>query len=466
MHPSRRTLLRATALTGAAVGLGLSTTTPAHAATAAPYVEPIRWQRLGRYRACDAAGQRVRKILADSTRYLIGPVFEKTYPQPAPDGLLELKGTDERAVRLPAMTALTSATALRLGVYDPRDLPAAEAGARTTALIRTLAARHKANSGTPGWGSNWQTALWAYYAGVAGWLLWEALTPAEREQLAAMIVWEADRLTSGNDVYVVGTSGNQLYMTRRDGTQVTPGDSKSEEDNWNAAVLALAAAMMPRHPQACRWRRRNVELLLAAAAGPADLTNPAVINGIRLSDWLQGTNINDDGTLNNHSRLHPLYMVAFDQSLYQGFTFGLAGQHAPRAALHNIDRIYAALVANKFPTADGSERTIYTPGSAQIYYPQGNDWGTHFPFYFGNFDLLVSVVGKDAGIAPKASIWEKLHNEDQLALQARFPDGRTYGAHGENTYYGREQRIGVMAGQAYLTLFLARNDRGPKLRWR
>ncbi|WP_405681830.1 hypothetical protein [Streptomyces sp. NBC_00057] len=254
-------------------------------------------------------------------------------------------------------------------------------------------------------------------------------------------------------------------MTRRDGTAVSPGDSKAEEDNWTAAVLALATVMMPDHPHADAWRRRNTELLAAAAAAPADLTGDTVLNGIRLSKWLQGTNIADDGTLENHSRLHPLYMVSFDQSLYQGFTFGLAGHSAPKAALHNIDRVYRALVELEFPAPDGGT-TIYQPDSPTIYYPEGNDWGTHFPFYFGSFDLLVSLTGQDAGLARKADMWEELHNEDQLALMARFTDGRTYGANGENTYYGREHRIGVMAAQSYLTLFLARNDDGGKLRWR
>lgn len=120
-----------------------------------------------------------------------------------------------------------------------------------------------------------------------------------------------------------------------------------------------------------------------------------MLNGIRLSKWLQGTNIADDGTLENHSRLHPLYMVSFDQSLYQGFTFGLAGHSAPKAALHNIDRVYRALVELEFPAPDGGT-TIYQPDSPTIYYPEGNDWGTHFPFYFGSFDLLVSLTGQDS----------------------------------------------------------------------
>ncbi|MFE5098205.1 hypothetical protein ACFRCI_50440 [Streptomyces sp. NPDC056638] len=409
----------------------------------------------------------MKAILAGSSRYLIGPWYAGTYTRYLADGYIDLKGTDERAIRLPAMAAVATATALTTRTYDERTLPLANATVRTRNLIRTLAARHRANNTDTAtrWGGSWQSALWAYYAALAGWLLWDALDATDRDHLAGMLAWEADRLTTGNDIYLVGTSGTQLYMTRRDGVVVSRGDSKAEEDSWSAAALSLAAVMMPDHPNAARWTRRNVELLLAAAACPADLTSDETINGIQLSSWLQGTNIADDGTLQNHGLLHPLYMVAFDQSLYQGFVFGLANQAAPRAALHNINRTYAALVDKPFPLPDGGTSAIYRANSAEIYYPEGNDWGTHFPFYFGNFDLLVTLTGQDTGIGPAAAKWERLHNKDQLALMSRFTDGRTYGASSENTYYGREHRIGSMAGQAYLTLFLARNTTGNRLRW-
>lgn len=464
---SRRRLLGATSAIGLAGAIGALTPGTASAADGGEVV-PVNWAGLGSYSGADDAGTRVTAILAGSARYLIGPWYAATYTRYLPDGYIDLRGTDERAVRLPAMAAVAATTALVTGTYDPRTLSAANATIRTRNLIRTLAARHLANNPNAAtrWGGGWQSALWAYYTALAGWLFWDRLDATERGHVVAMLVWEADRLTTGDDVHLIGAGGDQLYMTRRDGTVVTPGDSKAEEDNWSAAALSLAAVMMPVHPQVTRWTRRNVELLLAAAARPTDLTGRETVNGVRLSSWLRGTNIADDGTLENHARLHPLYMVAFDQSLYQGFVFGLANRTAPRAALHNIKQTYAALVDLEFPLPGGGTTPIYRPGSAEIHYPEGNDWGTHFPFYFGNFDLLVSLTGQDRGITPRAAEWERLHNEDQLALMSRFTDGRTYGPEGENTYYGREHRVGAMAGQLYLTLFLARNSTGNRLRWR
>ncbi|MEV1047766.1 hypothetical protein [Streptomyces sp. NPDC049916] len=465
---SRRTLLGGSLALGASAAFGLPASAHATARTvAAGEVVPVDWKSIDACPAADAAGRRITAILAGSARYLIGPWYAGTYRTYLPDGYIDLKGTDERAVRLPAMAAVATVTALVTGVYDPATLSAANATVRTRNLIRTLAARHRANNTAAAtrWGDGWQTALWAYYTALAGWLFWDELDAKARGDLAAMTAWEADRLTTGDDLYLVGRGGHQLYEKRRDGSVVTPGDSKAEEDNWSAAVLSLAAVMMPGHPHAAVWRQRNIELLVAAAACPADLTGDTTLDGIRLATWLRGTNIADDGTLDNHNILHPLYMVAFDQSLYQGFVFGLADLPAPRAALHNITRVYSALVDKEFPAPDGTRRTIYQPGSGEIHYPEGNDWGTHFPFYFGNFDLLVSLTAQDTGIDPAAATWERLHNEEQLRLMARFPDGRTYGPSGENTYYGREHRIGAMAGQAFLTLLMARNTTGNRLRF-
>jgi len=63
---------------------------------------------------------------------------------------------------------------LKTGLYNPTvtgvDLHSAETkGAK---LIRSLAYRHLVNL-AGGWGNDWQTALWAAYAGLAGWLMWD-----------------------------------------------------------------------------------------------------------------------------------------------------------------------------------------------------------------------------------------------------------------------------------------------------
>ncbi|WP_156819742.1 hypothetical protein [Pseudonocardia sp. HH130630-07] len=449
----------------------------------AQQVTPIGADVLGSYSADDEQSRRVLQILQGSSRYLAGPWFDETYPAAEADAPVDLGGNKEANVRYPAMTAMTVATALSLDVYDPKDLPVEEATGRVVSLVRALATQHRANSSEPdAWGKQWQSALWAYYGGAAAWMVWDELAEPDRAAVVAMLTSEADVLTSGDDMYLTADANldrgdrEKLFSNGRDGRPVEggeAGDSKSEENSWSAALLGLNAAMLPEAPGAPGWQERNNELLVAAAARPADLAAQEPLSGIQPSTWLQGSNIDDDGVVRNHQLIHPIYMVAFDQSLYQGAISALGGKCAPKAAQHNIPLVYQALVDRKFDDpASGAQKTIYTPGAPDVFYPEGNDWGSPagFPFYFGNFDALVSLYGLDGEASVPASEWEALHNEAQLAMQARSTDGRTYlgpleGPAAENTYKGREQRIGVMAAQTFLSVWMVRKSGGPTVCW-
>ncbi|MEI2821298.1 MAG: hypothetical protein V9E81_14315 [Marmoricola sp.] len=60
-------------------------------------------------------------------------------------------------------------------------------------IVVGLATTHKANSSNAAdaWGQQWQSSMWTYYVGLAGWLLYDNLTPAERQEVARMVADEA-----------------------------------------------------------------------------------------------------------------------------------------------------------------------------------------------------------------------------------------------------------------------------------
>ncbi|OLE22550.1 MAG: hypothetical protein AUG49_18750 [Catenulispora sp. 13_1_20CM_3_70_7] len=111
---------------------------------------------------------------------------------------------------------------------------------------------------------------------------------------------------------------------------------------------------------------------------------------------------------------------------------------------------------------------IYQPGSADINYPQGNDWGTQFPAYYGSFDALVGVYN----LAPNATGNANAHLDAEISLQNRSQfhgSGQTYipwnpgttpANQAENSYVGAEQRVGQISAQAYMALWL--NHLHPK----
>ena len=439
----------------------------------------------------DMVSTQTAQILSNSARYLATTWYNTTYnngTNVASDGYLNLDiagAVPEQSFRLPGMAALSIATAVKLGKWDQYDsgITPDEAENRAATMVRALAHRYYANNSLAGvstWGNSWQSPLWAFYTGQAAWLVWDKLSPWDRDAVARMMADEANRLITGNDVYLTSDQGSQqLYQYNKSGTDVTPGDTKAEEDNYEAQLLGLAVAMMPNHPNAANWQRRNEDLLIADTATQADLSSTKVVNGRQLNQWLQGWNVQPDGTVQNHNILHPVYMTALDQSLQQVGTFALAGKCAPQAVTDNVGLVYNALTTqNPFKyapdpnnlsqdvTLTNGGKTIYNPWSggntaqnAQINYPQGNDWGTQFPAYYGSFDALVSAYN----LAPSAGHYSAAHNAMELQLQGRYHTGQTYtpwnpattpGDQAENSYVGAEQRVGQIAAQAYMALWL------------
>jgi putative cell wall-binding protein len=440
----------------------------------------------------DMVSTQTAKILSNSARYLGTTWYNTTYNNGnnvASDGYLNLDiagAVPEQSFRLPGMAALSIATAVKLGDWDQYDsgITPDEAENRAATMVRALAHRYYANNSLAGvstWGNSWQSPLWAFYTGQAAWLVWDKLSPWDRDAVARMMADEANRLITGNDVYLTSDSGSQqLYQYNKSGTDVTPGDTKAEEDNYDAQLLGLAVAMMPNHPNTAKWQRRNEDLLIADSATQADLSSSAVVNGRQLNQWLQGWNVQPDGTVQNHNILHPVYMTALDQSLQQVGTFALAGKCAPEAVKQNVGLVYNALTSvtpfkyapdpnnlSQDVTLTNGGKTIYAPLStgnstaqnAQINYPQGNDWGTQFPAYYGSFDSLVSTYN----LAPNAVHYSAAHNAMELQLQGRFNTGQTYqpwnpattpGDQAENSYIGAEQRVGQIAAQAYTAQWL------------
>ncbi|MBB5785641.1 NEW3 domain-containing protein [Jiangella mangrovi] len=424
------------------------------ATPAADAVAPIDWDRFDAGLPGDAQAERTRAILLNSSEYTLRTWFPARYGAQTGE-YLDLGGVGEGHIRPPGSAALGLATVLATGAYDAAATGVPEEQAREVAvrLITSIAYRHEANS-AGGWGTEWQSALWAFNAAFGGWLLWDDLSGADRERLARMVRAEADVFLD----YTVP------YYQRPDGTVVTPGDSKAEENAWNAAFLNLAVAMMPANPNVAVWQDKALELMISAYSRPGDQLEDTEVNGKPLSDWLNGSNIFADGTLVNHSRIHPDYFTSIANSVGAPLAYALAGRDTPRAALHNAGVVYEALADHVFaaPPNAAPGGTIYVrdaagAATADVYYPQGNDWGTSRQMHFLLLDTLADSYGFDAGSDVPAADWAAAHAQRVLDMQARFDDGRTYGAASEDTYSGREQWVALLAARTYLTHWLDHN---------
>lgn len=354
----------------------------------------------------------------------------------------------EYALRGVAMAAVSTAMLLATGAYDPADTGVSEAEARerVVRLVSSAAAEHRGND-AGGWGPEdrqWQASLWAYYNGFAAWLLWDDFSPAQQACVASMVALEAD---------VMPEPG---YYQAPNGTILSPGDTKAEENAWQSSLSGLAALMMPGAENAAQWRDDAIDLSIAAWATPSDTGSSERVNGRVLTEFLGGSNVEDDGTVANHDLMHPIYMLAFDQNINNALAQQLAGELPATAFLHNVDLTYGALVDLPFESPPWRQPggTIYVPGQADIYYPDGNDWGTTFPLYFAQADVIADSFGLGDDLSAPPEEWGRLHLEAAIALQDRFPDGRTYANNTESNYGLKEERTAQIAAHTFLTRFL------------
>ena len=144
-------------------------------------------------------------------------------------------------------------------------------------------------------------------------------------------------------------------------------------------------------------------------------------------------------------------------------TSALAMQSVPNATYWNVDLLYNAMVNLKWksPPYNAPGGSIYFKdskgkASGQVYYPQGDDWGSSRRMGFAEFDAQIEKL-TDLGKKFNASEWSGAHIEAQLQLQLRFTDGRTYGTAKEDTYPLREEWVSCLAAFYHLSNWVKHN---------
>jgi len=422
-------------------------------------VVPIVWSRFKPGPCTDPAGERFGKVLLNANKYALNTWWaDHKFDQTAADGYFDFHGVGEHNIRPVSSEAEGLAVSLRLGLYDAKvtGVPRTEAEKKTVELVRSLVHRHLANSAN-GWGSVWQSPLWAAETSMAGWLMWDELDAGTRREMVKMVESEA--------AWVMSNKGHPVIKTYRDraGKIISPGDTGAEENAWDADALYAATAMMPHDANYSRWMNKAIALELTAQSRPSDVDRKDVYAGKPLSEWLPGSNVNEDGTVINHNIVHPDYMVA---GLFESTPitwYSLAGQPVPKAGVFNNDVIYNALANLRFTPGEivngkpirPPGGTMFIPDSADVYFPQGNDWGTLHPLNFAMADAGTTLFSHNAALRRKAAVWEEKHVEFTLQQQARFKDGHTFLGPSEFSYLGREEWVADFSSSGYMLHWLA-----------
>lgn len=273
-------------------------------------------------------------------------------------------------------------------------------------LLRSVVNLHESNFFL-GWGKTWQSALWTENLGIGAWLMWDRLDLATQKSVSKMIIEEANNILFNYRIpYYKDLQGNILSL----------GDTKAEEIAWNTKILALASEMFPEHRNAERWRFKLKDMLISATVRPVDLEN----NSLLIQEYsVQGTNINNDGTVINHGLHHVDYMTTILEEYGDSLVvYLLSGRIPPKEISFNLDKIYNALVTVDLGEFEKSKKGkhFYNVDSVgnplqEVIMPEINDWGGNWYANYYLADVIAEKLELDSELDSryKAHVWGKLH---------------------------------------------------------
>ena len=226
---------------------------------------------------------------------------------------------------------------------------------------------HKANklktcNDSKYWGSTstsdyvWESSLWAMSVAYSAYFQWDKLSDTQKNYIYQLLKAECNY---------------ELYRSIPTGYA---GDTKAEENGWEADILAATLGLFPNDALAPQWFQRLREFAINSYSQKDDATDRTVIDPDydqkTVADLYKGKNLYDDFTLQNHNYFHTSYQNVVIQELGEAalalklFQQGLYGTEKwkTNALMHNNDKVMQQ-VLYWLALADG-----------ELAMPNGNDW--------------------------------------------------------------------------------------------
>ena len=366
----------------------------------------------------------------------------------------------ENGIRPVSHAVYCISLALHYGYYDEKTVGVSreDAQAMCIKLINSVVAEHRSNHPEAQddrfWGDSWQSPLWAENIALGAWLLRDDMAAEDRAKVERMVLDEADTLTYGFEI---------PYYRDVDGTVVFPGDTKGEELAWSAKILALACFMFPDSEKRPDWSDKLARMLVSATAMPEDVGSIRLVDGHEIGALIDGSNVNEDGTLVNHDLVHIDYMATILEEMGDtAVVYKIAGAPVPEAAVFNLDKIYGGLIHVDLGKYDESlsGRNFYLRDedgrpTGDTTMPGENDWGKPGYAIYYLCDVMADTLGLDRDIEPscKGQVWENLHFEKLSAQIDRETDGVITGQFfqpGENFFVSGELFMMHNLAEAYV----------------
>lgn len=220
--------------------------------------------------------------------------------------------------------------------------------------------RQKVTSRNAYWGSTstsdytWESSLWAMSLCYAAHFLRDELTDAQRSYIYNMVKAECN-----------------YELNRNIPTGYANGDTKAEENGWEADILACALGLYPNDDLAPRWFDRLRAFAINSYSQADDAHDRTVIDPDydqkTVANYYLGANLYNDYTLQNHNLFHTSYQNVVMQELGEAHLAMLLFQGEDlkwktNALMHNQQKVMDE-VLNWLALSDG-----------ELAMPNGNDW--------------------------------------------------------------------------------------------
>jgi hypothetical protein len=248
------------------------------------------------------------------------------------------------------------------------------------------------------WGNHWQSAWWTGKLAAAAHLLWSDLGAADRTRIEQVVTHEADR-----------------HLPRKaPGGEF--GNTRSEENAWDAEVLTWAASLFPAHPNAPAWQAKAREFMVNTLSVRADRLDGRLVDGRPVREQVYTVNVHDDFTIENHGAYQFCYMACPLHSLAWSYYACLAtGRPPPEALFHHVGDVWEVI------------RGTYLYDS-RFAYLGGKDWAR---YVYGLYFIMPALVmlqqqfgDRDARLIERERFrlfeWEQRQHGDGGLFSGRF----------------------------------------------
>ena len=364
--------------------------------------------------------QDLLQMLANFSQYMVNDFQECEYPNDKgePCGCFKGENTmanDERGVRPNADLSMICAFLVKYGKPANVALPAGVTWEKMEDMARKSLvfaySTHKANrlkvcKGNNYWGSVsnadhvWESSLWAMSVAYSAFFQWDKLSDTQKSYIYALLKAECN------------------YELERGIPTGYAGDTKAEENGWEADVLAATLGLFPDDALAPKWFERLREFAINSYSHPSDQTNTTVIDAWydtkTIADLYKGQNLYDDYSLQNHNLFHTSYQNVVQQELGEAalalklFQQGLHGTETwkTNALMHHNQQVQDSIL-NWLALPDG-----------ELAMPNGNDWSLFLYDQITSYSTLACFLQD-----PHALMLENMAYKYIQARQKTTPDG-------------------------------------------